>query len=360
MSSQESIILKLKRLIPDIPKTQKSLRTELRSIKSLPIRTHVDLVKRNTMANLIEARITALDKIHRGELIASFSPTENLVLRSIIFIHRPAFLIQNGEFPYPVPSSENSEINWGEILSPHRNDIEKAIESVGRVEFSSNNGDEWNMATGFLVAENIMMTCRHVAEFFCEYNNSNNQWTFKTDKKNRRIDYHEEKDNDKALEFKIKEIVKVYDNPDIALFKITKTTKVSWSDKRQNHPEPLILADNMPNPANNKVYIVGYPNVDTTEPDYNLVAVLEGILGVKRLQPGITKSIPGGDPKILYHDCSITYGNSGSCVIDINTNQVIGLQYRGIYSSDRNEAVALPNLDAGIKNELKQYGVKFA
>jgi hypothetical protein len=351
------MVLKLKRLMPDIPQTRLSLITELRSVRSQPIGTPADLAMRNVMTNRIEARITALDKIDQYTPAVDFTPSESQQLCSIIFTYRPALLVENCEFPSPVPASP--DINWDNVLSPHRSEIEKAIESVGRIEFSWDNGDEWAMATGFLVAENIMMTCRHVAQFFCDYCDSTDQWTFKTYTKKRRIDYCQEKDPTRELEYKIKEIVKVYDNLDIALFKVTKTTKVSWSDKRQKHPEPLVLADTMPNPAN-KLYTIGYPNADPTEPNSNMEAVLEGILGVKRLQPGLARSGYYANPEILYHDCSVTYGNSGSCVIDIDTNQVIGLQYKGIYTDEWNEAVALPNLNAGIKNELKQYGIQFA
>jgi V8-like Glu-specific endopeptidase len=40
------------------------------------------------------------------------------------------------------------------------------------------------------------------------------------------------------------------------------------------------------------------------------------------------------------HDCSKLGGNSGSCVIDLETNQVIGLHFGGRYLG-RNSAVAL-------------------
>jgi hypothetical protein len=312
--------------------------------------------------NRLEARISVLHKVDRYRPNTLVSPCEYNEARSIILTYRPAFFIQNGKFPSPVPPSP--DINWDNVLSPQRDKIEKTIESVGKIEFKYESGEEWEKsATGFLVAENIVMTCRHVVDDFCDYCDSTDQWTFNTGVKKPRIDYCEEIDPAKELEFKIKEIVKVYDRAlDMALVKVTKTTKVSWSDKRQKHPEPLVLADTMPDLADSKeLYVVGYPDKQSDEPNVDeVLGDNEDALGVKRLSPGIVRSSHYPHPQILFTDCSTTNGNSGSCVIDIESNQVIGLLYNGIYLDNWNEAIALPNLDAGIKNELKQHGIQFA
>jgi hypothetical protein len=61
------------------------------------------------------------------------------------------------------------------------------------------------MATGFLVADDVIMTARHVAEYFCDQKGK--EWSFNTGVKSR-IDYCEEKDSKKPREFKIKKILK--------------------------------------------------------------------------------------------------------------------------------------------------------
>ena len=56
----------------------------------------------------------------------------------------------------------------------------------------------------------------------------------------------------------------------------------------------------------------------------------------------------------MFHDCSTLGGVSGSCVVDLDSNQVIGLHFAGLYMQ-YNEAVALWRLvddplltDAGV------------
>jgi V8-like Glu-specific endopeptidase len=49
----------------------------------------------------------------------------------------------------------------------------------------------------------------------------------------------------------------------------------------------------------------------------------------------------GAEPDdVMFHDASTLGGNSGSCVVDLDSNQVIGLHFAGRYMQ-YNEAVAL-------------------
>jgi V8-like Glu-specific endopeptidase len=47
----------------------------------------------------------------------------------------------------------------------------------------------------------------------------------------------------------------------------------------------------------------------------------------------------------LSHDCSTLGGNSGSCIVDLSTNSVVGLHFEGDYLV-ANSAVLLPALAA--------------
>jgi V8-like Glu-specific endopeptidase len=352
------MVLKIKSFYPDIPQAQDSLRAELRTLKfTPPPHLRHDPMKLKAKENMLQDRINMLDKVIHQRL---FNPRDKNIAASVINECRPAFLIQNGKFPDPVPIGGGDIKDWNKFLSPHRSDIEKSIESVGRIKYFRD-GKEVGLATGFLVAEDIIMTCHHVVDYFCDYCDRTNKWTFNKYTKNHRIDYCEEKDSTKPLEFKIEEIVKAYDDPDLALVKVAKTTAVSWSNDLQEHPEPLVLADTMPNAADSKVYTIGYPDEDYGEPYYKeILGYNKDAYGVKRLSPGKILSSDYSNPQKIKHDCSLTYGSSGSCVFDIDSNKLIGLQSQGINTGHWNEAVALPNLDARIKNELKQQGIQFA
>jgi hypothetical protein len=69
--------------------------------------------------------------------------------------------------------------------------------------------------------------------------------------------------------------------------------------------------------------------------------IFEGIYDVKRLAPGyLTSEDQNGS---FSHDCTTLGGNSGSCVIDVETGSVIGLHWGGDYL-EPNHAVTLPLL----------------
>ena len=84
--------------------------------------------------------------------------------------------------------------------------------------------------------------------------------------------------------------------------------------------------------------------------------IFEKVYGVKRLQPGMIRGVTDLESieyeKIcLLHDCSTLGGNSGSCVVDLDTNKIIGLHFDGDYL-EVNKAIGLWNLidDSLMKN----------
>ena len=85
--------------------------------------------------------------------------------------------------------------------------------------------------------------------------------------------------------------------------------------------------------------------------------VFNDLFGFKRLQPGKAR---GAELQnfLIYHDCSTIEGNSGSCLVDLEKNKVIGLHFCGKLIQELNEAVLLPLL----KNDLlfEKAGVKFS
>jgi hypothetical protein len=106
-------------------------------------------------------------------------------------------------------------------------------------------------------------------------------------------------------------------------------------------PLPLALAAPEIGDAEHLVYLIGYPATDNqgiTPPEV-LTRIFGGIYEVKRLQPGTITAISKALPRFA-HDCSTLGGNSGSCVVDLETHKVIGLHFSGSYR-DTNYAVAL-------------------
>ena len=81
--------------------------------------------------------------------------TEAIVLR----FGRPSLLVRNGTFEAPESST------WRGLLDAAKPRLENAIARVGRVELLDHESMEW-VGTGWIVAPNVAVTNRHVAETF--------------------------------------------------------------------------------------------------------------------------------------------------------------------------------------------------
>lgn len=287
----------------------------------------------------VRAATSAVSKLRAYGADANFEPAEINGLEAIIIeVGRPAILIQNGRF-FPPP------LGW-EILDQQRSQIETTLQSVGRIEVRGHPNLEW-VGTGFLVAEDVVMTNRHVAKEFCRQE-ANLQWTFEPGMRTN-IDYVAELGAANELEFAFEQVIGVHDRFDLALFKVAVNTANGGPS-----PEPLTLTSTAPDAIEGrKVYAVGYPAWDGRRNDpITMQRIFSDIYGVKRLQPGDVRAYLDQEA-LLHHDCSTLGGNSGSCVVDIETNEVVGLHFGGLYR-ETNKAVALWKLtDDSLLKEAK-------
>jgi hypothetical protein len=268
----------------------------------------------------------AITKIKDEGEDADLDPEELVGLEAIVLIEgRPAIFIQNGHF-FPPPSG------W-QVLEEVRESIEETCRSIGRVEVTGHPSYEW-VGTGFLVAPSVVMTNAHVAEVFCRMERRR-RWRFRPDMA-AQIDYVEELGALESAEFELRSVIGVHETFDLALFRVRRT-----SPSGVKPPEPLTIASRPPATLEGTtVYTVGYPAWDGYRNDPQvMMRIFSNVFGVKRLQPGeVTQSFD--EQGVLVHDCSTLGGNSGSCVIDLESNQVIGLHYGGKYRRG-NVAVAL-------------------
>jgi hypothetical protein len=273
----------------------------------------------------LELAQLALQKVLAQGDDAHLEPGEALGLEAVISLEgRPAILIQNGRFATP-PAP------W-RILDEVRNSIQEACQSVGRIEVDHPFLDY--AGTGFLVADDILMTNRHVAELFCQ-SHGGGYWTFEQEYQPC-VDYLHEWGASTRARFRITELTAVHDHKriDLALFRVARE---SLDDAMT--PDPLTLASEYDAAAKGrKVYTIGYPFKRDGDPEI-LSRIFGDIYGYKRLQPGEIVDVVSDD-YLLRHDCSTLGGNSGSCVVDLERGQVIGLHWGGRYRR-ANKAVAL-------------------
>lgn len=241
---------------------------------------------------------------------------------------RPALRITGNDFTDPKTDF------WKIRLAPHRENIKKAISSVGRVEVENHPQGFKYVGTGWLVAEDIIVTNRHVAETFAfqeagKFTFDKNLNEGKKIKVN--IDFLETFDNEEE-EFDITEVLYIEprSGSDIAFLKVKR------NDDKFRAIMPL--ANTIP-PAKSEIVVIGYPARDSqrnpVEPAITL-EIFEDIYDKKRLQPGQILSLSGLQNSVptFTHDCSTLGGNSGSIVFDYKTGQAIGLHFGGVFEQE--------------------------
>lgn len=252
-------------------------------------------------------------------------------LEKLIRRDRHALLIQNDTWErFDVPA-------WIGPLEGARARVEQAILAVGRVEYVV--GDRgMHLGSGWLVAPNLVVTNRHVADEFA-YQKSDGSYAFRThpgtSKKYRaRIDFKEESGVDAVKEFAVKNVLYIApeDGPDVAILEIAPV-----GTEGQAQPSPLALFDGAAEDGQ-LIAVIGYPAEDPYEKDQDLMAELfGGEYSVKRLSPGTVMRNPT-KTGLFEHDCATLGGSSGSAVIDLATGAVLGLHFSGV-SGESNWAV---------------------
>jgi V8-like Glu-specific endopeptidase len=250
---------------------------------------------------------------------------QELAVRAInVLVGRPTLLIRKGKFDPPPP-------NWEDLLNRYRALIEPTFRSVGKIELSGRTPYAY-VGTGFIVAKDVLMTNRHVVKLFCDQDGA--EWTLRPGV-SAAVDFVEEYGNSASNEFAVEGVVGVHDKHDLALLRLA-----AKSRQRKNLPKPLPVAkDGSGVTMGHDVYAVGYP-ARSNDADLEMMNRLFGdTFELKRVSPGQVMGLLEGDP-ILLHDCTTLGGNSGSCILDMVTQRVVGLHFGGAEGA-ANIAVAL-------------------
>lgn len=296
-----------------------------------PVRTAVE--------RTAEGAKRALRKIRRDGVDAQLDADEIVGTEAIVLlVGRPAILIQDGRF-FPPPNV------WAK-LEEVRDAIEATIRSVGRIEVTGHPAMEW-IGTGWLVADDVVITNRHVAKEFTRQ--EGRRWVFEPGMRGR-IDFREEFGGGGGpAEYRLTEVIGIHDDVDLALFRVARR-----SGGKRLPPALKLVPTATRAKKGQEVYVIGFPASDSrrNDPD-EMRRLFDNIYNVKRLQPGEVIKVSGSE---LRHDCSTLGGNSGSCVVDLESHRVLGLHFSGRYL-EANKAVALWKL-AGDRL-MKKAGIQF-
>jgi V8-like Glu-specific endopeptidase len=247
---------------------------------------------------------------------------------------RPVLVIRDNKVTteFLGPDSET----WAARINGARALLDAVIPAVGRVELKNNADFPW-VGTGWLVADDIIVTNRHVAREFGR--GTPTGFVFRVGvngaAQSARLDFLEEFDRSASLEFDIESILWIAtpNEPDVAYLRIRN------SGARRRLASPLQLAETVS--ADDFVVTIGYPARDPRVPDQRLVQRIFGdVYEKKRLAPGQVTDV---GPDELQHDCSTLGGNSGSPVISLKTGEAVGLHFSGLFL-EANFAVPAPRV----------------
>jgi Trypsin-like peptidase domain len=239
--------------------------------------------------------------------------------------------------PEAILEDERVPVAWHSLLNDRRSLIKHVLRSVGRIQLynlddppglpvhSYSEGEI--VGTGFMAGEGIVMTNRHVANFFAELDQPG--WPFR-------------KDGRAGLDAVVRiNFAGVYDD-EPQLFRITKVLFAEPDERRDvvllkvepkpnaPLPEPLALQTIDPKAADTirKVFVCGYPT--SNNEDDPRVENLFKILRVKRVSLGeMTGSVYEKGLLRIYHNCFTIGGSSGSPLVDFDSGTVWGLHYFG-------------------------------
>ncbi len=282
--------------------------------------------EREGRGRVLDAARRAGEKIRRDGPDADLAPDEISGAEAIILVEgRPAILIQDGRFFSP-------PLGWTH-LEDRRAEIEAVFPSVGRIEVSGHPRFEW-VGTGWMAGDGVVLTNRHVAKEFTR--RVGRKWQFEAGME-AKIDFAEEFGGAAPREFPITEVIAVHDELDVAVLKV-------GAVRGRTLPAPLPIATRPAAPRKARaIYVVGYPAADSGRNDPEVMArIFNNIYNVKRLQPG---EVTGNKKALHSHDGSTLGGNSGSCVVDLDTHRVVGLHFQGRFL-ESNWAVTMAKLQS--------------
>jgi hypothetical protein len=298
--------------------------------------------QREVTGQLLEAGAVALEKVARTAT-PDLTPEELLSLECVLLLYgRPALSVSQSRLGSVPPF-------WN-VLEDQREDIEMAQRGVGRIELLGHPEFDW-AGTGFLVNETCLMTTRRTAEFFAEefagqvrFRPGITAW----------MDYNSQYQGVPTAGYRIRGIFGFHPTYDLALL------EVEPPQLNNGTPAPLALAAQAPTRLENRpVYLVGYPVRDARRNESERISrVFRDVYNVKRVQPGQLRGCFQFEKvQFLQHDCAPLGNSSGGCLIDLETQQVLGLQ---LYSRYLETSTAVPMWVLRDDPLFRRAGVMFA
>jgi Trypsin-like peptidase domain len=263
---------------------------------------------------------SALDKLqaHRAPTVAELA-----ALEFVIRMMRPAPLCQGGHLA-SLPVHAGTNVYDGRMVAAwdtFRESVRPFLHSIGRLDRAE--GKDPQQGTGFLVADDLLMTNRHVLDVL-------SYGAGVLEEGDAVVRFYQEygTTDPRDASVPIVEVAKVHPMLDMVLL------RVKLAEARPVPPIALTAAA-----QGTAIAAIGYPQRDPNSPLF-AEAIFGGRYGVKR---GAIGEVLDERPDRMMHDCSTLGGNSGSPIFSLQQGAVVGLHYSGMFMY-RNEALPAPQI----------------
>jgi endonuclease G len=254
------------------------------------------------------------------------SPTDStlsdLIAREAELLRRarPVLFVRNDEVAI---DSKDQTAEWSARLQVAAPMLRQAMSSVGRINLEGADLD-W-VGTGWLVAENIVVTNSHVARAFASRRGESFVFNAGTNGLiSAEIDFLQEIDNPNRATFRLIRPLYIEETgPDVAFFEVEPDAGALRLAK------PIVLANDIRAATN--VATIGYSAYDSRAPEIELMEAAYGsVRNKKQVALGTVVRV---EPAHFIHDCVMLGGNSGSVVIGLDSGEAVGLQVGGSFLS---------------------------
>ena len=270
-----------------------------------------------------KAAQAALDKLRSNE-----APTaaELAALEFVIRMMRPAPLSRSGRLD-ALPSAPGSSL-YNPVIADRwdrfRDLAAPLLYSVGRLDRAT--GADTSVGTGFLVADELLLTNRHVVD-------SLSHGTGILEEGQAVVRFQQEYGSpDTSPPVPVTGVTGVHETLDMALLAVRLAT-----------PRVTLPLDRSAPTSGSTVAAVGYPMADPSSPLF-ADAIYQNKYNVKRAALG---ELLAAESHRLLHDCSTLGGSSGSPLFSLESGGVIGLHYSGMFMY-RNEAIPAKDISTFI------------
>lgn len=299
---------------------------------------------------LIEAVNARLSEFRASEALDGIS-TADFALETIVSEQRPVFFASTKDGGEPEVDLTNVSLHGAEArfladeLERRRAVILPLLGRIGRIDVEGLTGAAF-VGTGWIIDDGIVVTNRHVAEVIARRSASG--YSFRMGAAGQPVSLsfstgHLETDLSPGISVPVASVLYIepeHSEIDIAFLKLSVAASIGTIATIPLRVGTIGEAS--------PLCVIGYPGKASPRviPDQALMNDLyRGVYDVKRVAPGF---IARQDVDLMTHDCTTLGGNSGSAVVVMETGEVAGLHFAGIYLRENH---AIP---AGILRDYRE------